>query len=64
MKQKIDKIIDLVNISLSNCIESNKDAERYIRELSSEKKIIERLSMFIKEASGEDYSYYIETISQ
>ena len=38
MKQKIDKIIDLVNISLSNCIESNKDAERYIRELSSEKK--------------------------
>lgn len=59
----LNNIIDIVNISLSNCIESNHQAERQIEEISKNKKNIDRLSMLIKEASGEDYSNYIQCIA-
>ena len=56
-------ILEIVNISLSNCIESNEIAEQRIQEVSNDEKSIALLSIFIKEACGEDYSHYIKRMS-
>lgn len=61
-KSELHKILAIVNISLSNGIESNALAEQYIRELSCDKQSAELLAMIIKEACGEDYSRYIKTL--
>jgi hypothetical protein len=61
-KDELHRILDIVNISLSNAIESNALAEQYIRELSCDKHSGELLIMMIKEACGEDYSGYIKTL--
>ena len=54
-KSELHKILDIVNISLSNGIESNELAEQYIRELSCDKQSIVS-AMIIKEAWQEDCS--------
>ena len=59
----IKGILEIVNISLSNCIESNKVAEKRIKEVSNDQKSIAQLSMFIKEACGEDYTHYIKQVA-
>jgi hypothetical protein len=61
-KGELCKILDIVNISISNGIESNALAEQYINELSCDEQSAERLAMIIKDACGEDYSHYIKTL--
>ena len=60
---ELRKVLEIVNISLSNCIESNDVAEKRIKELSCDDKAITLLSMMIKEACGEDYTRYIKKVS-
>ncbi len=59
----LDGILEVVNISLSNCIESNDIAEKRIQDISNDEKSVTLLSIFIKEACGEDYSSYIKKVS-
>ncbi len=59
----IKGVLEIVNISLSNCIESNDVAEQRIKEVSYDQKSIAQLSMFIKEACGEDYTRYIKKVA-
>ncbi len=56
------QIIELVNMSLSHLIESNVDAEDLIKQVAKDQKRTEQLCMFLKEASGEDYTKIIKQI--
>ena len=49
-------------MSLSNLIESNVDAEDLIKQVAKDQKRTEQLCMFLKEASGEDYTKIIKQI--
>ena len=59
---EIKNIIKLVNISLSHYLESNPDVEHLIQSLATDQKRIKRLIMFLKEASGEDYTRYFKRV--
>ncbi len=59
---ELQSIIKLVNISLTHYIESNNEASHLISNIVTDQKRFEQLTMFLKEASGEDYSRFIKRI--
>jgi hypothetical protein len=52
------KIIDIVNISLLTSIESHPLVEKNLNDLSLDDIHLKRLEIYIKEASGENYTTY------
>jgi hypothetical protein len=62
-KDLAHRVIDILNISLTNAIESNDLVEQKIAPILRNANWVERIHRCIKEASGEDYTHFFQSIN-